>query len=99
MLTSLIQTFRQHPYTILGIVGPVVTWIFNNIVTNAVSSLPAPTKDATQRYIFWFKFLNKFVGNMQRADSTRLEDSPNFQDAMRKAIDNHLASMPVKDKE
>jgi len=63
----------------LAIVG---TWIFNNIVTALISSMPAPTKDSTARYIYWFKVLNTFTGNVKRAQSTAIEQSPNWQAAV-----------------
>ena len=71
-----------------AILGPPATWIFNNIITNAVSSIPAPTKDSTPTAVWWFQFLNRFVGNVQRAKNSRIEDSPNWRDA----VDQHIAT-------
>ena len=51
-----------------------VNYSFNRIA----NSLPAPTAGATDRYIWWFKFVNNMAGNYERAKSTRIEDSPNF---------------------
>ena len=78
MLKQLVQLFNSHPY----IVSAVGTWLFNNVVTVMVSSLPAPTKDSSIRYVYWFKVLNSVTGNLKRAQSTRLEDSPNWNDAV-----------------
>jgi len=64
------------------LIGIIATWLFNNIVTAMVSNLPAPTKDSTARYVYWFKTLNTVVGNIARAKSTTLEKSPNWQDAI-----------------
>jgi hypothetical protein len=74
-----------HPYLLA--VG--ATWVFNNIVTALISALPAPTKDSTARYVYWFKVANTITGNLKRAQSTALEDSPNWQ----AAIDAHLQKM------
>lgn len=81
------QFCKEHPYAVLSVLTSIGAWVFNNVVTNAVSSLPAPTKDSTVRYVFWFRFLNKFVGNLQRADSTAVESSPNWQDAVAKHVE------------
>lgn len=70
-----------HHVWIVSIIG---TWILNNIVTVMVTSLPAPTKDSSQSYIYWFKVLNTIIGNIQRARSTTLENSPNWEDAIAK---------------
>jgi hypothetical protein len=79
------QWFLHHQW----IVSIAATWIFNNVVTVLVSSLPAPTKDSSQKYVYWFKVLNTIIGNLQRANSTALEKSPNWQDA----IDAHMAKV------
>lgn len=75
------EIFQAHPY----LASAVATWIFNNIVTNAITSLPAPTKDSTAKYVWFFKFSNAILaGNIKRAQSTAVENSPNFQDAVQK---------------
>jgi hypothetical protein len=83
------QFVRQHPYTVLSAISSVAAWLFNNVATRIISALPAPTKESTKRYVFWFQFLNKLVGNSARAKSTAIEDSPNWPDALEK----HLASL------
>ncbi len=67
-----------HPY-ILAVIG---TFIFNNIITALISNLPAPTKDSSVKYQYWFKVANTISGNLQRAKSTAIEQSPNFQAAV-----------------
>jgi hypothetical protein len=64
----------------------VVTWLFNNVVTVMVTNLPAPTKDSTAKYQYWFKVVNKIVGNLKRAEDSAIEDSPNWQDAADKYV-------------
>jgi len=83
----LVSTFQQHPYS----TTVVATWVFNNIITVLVSSLPAPTKDSTVSYQYWFKVANTIIGNINRAHATAIEKSPNWQDAVDKAVDNHVA--------
>lgn len=73
-----IQFLISHPY-IAAIVG---TWVFNNIVTVMVSSLPAPTANSTPRYVYWFKVTNSITGNLKRAQSTAIEQSPNWEAAV-----------------
>jgi len=75
----------HHP-AYMTFAGIACTWIFNNIVTVIVSSLPAPSDTSSARYVFWFKVLNKVVGNLQRAKSTSIENSPNWQPAVDKYI-------------
>ena len=73
----------RHPY----ITGAVATWIFNNIVTVLVSSLPAPTANSSAKYVYVFKASNSIVGNLARASSTTLEKSPNWEAAVSAHID------------
>ena len=82
-----IQYLLKHPW-ILSILG---TWVFNNVITVLVSSLPAPTKDASAKYVYWFKVLNTVIGNVKRAQIPRIEDSPNWQAAVDAHV-QHLSS-------
>jgi hypothetical protein len=85
MFTQGIQFLQSHPWLIGSLVSAVLAvpgFLFNSVVTVLVSELPAPTKDSTQKYIYWFKVTNKIVGNWQRAKSTKLENSPNWQAAV-----------------
>lgn len=79
----MIQWIARHPY----LSAAVATWVFNNIITVLVSSLPAPTQKSSARYVYWFKVANTIIGNVARAHSTAVELSPNWQDAVTK----HLA--------
>ena len=79
----MIELLKQHP----TLIPVVLTWLGNNLVTAFISSLPAPTKDSTANYVFWFKFCNTLAGNLQRAKSTAVEQSPNWKDA----VDKHVA--------
>jgi hypothetical protein len=72
----------------IGIV--VGTWVFNNIITVLVSSLPAPTKDSTAKYRYWFTVVNTIIGNVKRAQNHSLESSPNWQDAVDKYIQQRV---------
>ena len=47
-----------------------------------ISALPAPTASSSTMYQFWFKFLNVLAANIARASSTKVEGSPNFQQAV-----------------
>ncbi len=51
-------------------------------VSAFIGSLPAPTANSTQLYLFFYKFANTLGGNLTRAFATRVEGSPNFQDAV-----------------
>lgn len=73
--------FQQHPYA----AAAVSTWLLNNIVTAFVAAFPAPTKDSSTAYIWWFRFSNGVMGNISRAKSTTVENSPNWQDAVQRA--------------
>jgi hypothetical protein len=73
-----VQWFLHHQ----SITLVAVTWIFNNIISVLVSSLPAPTKDSSAQYVYWFKVLNTIIGNLHRASCTAIEHSPNWQDAI-----------------
>ena len=78
------QAFQLHPY----ILTVISTWIFNNIITALISSLPSPTKDSSIKYVYWFKVLNSIMGNISRAAGSHVESSPNFQDAVDKRAAN-----------
>jgi len=85
VINGIVQLFQAHPYW----ASIITTWVFNNVITVMVSSLPAPTKDSKPAYVYWFKVLNTIIGNVKRAQSTALEQSPNWQDA----IAAHVAKM------
>ena len=79
------MTWILHHQALVAIIG---TWLFNNVITVLVSSLPAPTKDSSQRYIYWFKVTNTIIGNVRRAANTAIEQSPNWQSAVNAHIEN-----------
>ena len=86
------ELFKLHP----TLIPVILTWLSNNVVTAFISSLPAPTKDSSQNYIFWFKFCNTLAGNFQRAKSTALEQSPNFHDAVAIAVDKKIENGEIQ---
>jgi hypothetical protein len=64
-----------------------------------VDGMPAPTKDSGIAYQWTFRSLNLFAANPFRAKGTRIESSPNFQDAL--DIQTDKAGLPridVKEK-
>ncbi len=85
-MNPIVQFVQHHPYIIVSGVSGATVWLFNNVITVMVSSLPAPTKDSSPQYIYWFKVANTVVGNLQRAHGSRIEDSPNFKDAVQKYL-------------
>ena len=50
----------------------------------AIGSMPAPTATSNPFYLWMFRFLNTMAANVTRAFSTKVEKSPNFQDAIGK---------------
>lgn len=80
----MLKWIAAHPYLFTG----VVTWVFTNVVTVLVSSLPAPTAQSKPGYVYWFKVANGIVGNLQRAKSTAIEQSPNFLPAVEAYLAN-----------
>lgn len=60
----------------------IATLVGYYIVSAFVGSLPAPRANSTQLYLFFYKFANTLGGNLTRAFATRVEGSPNFQDAV-----------------
>jgi hypothetical protein len=90
-MQPIIQFFVRHPY----LASIVATWIFNNVITVLVSSMPAPTKDSTGKYVYWFKVLNTFIGNVRRAQSTAVENSPNWQDAVQAHLEKNGLALPA----
>lgn len=73
------------------------------IAISFTGSLPAPTARSTMFYQFVFKFVNTLAGNLARAYSSRVEGSPNFQDAVntqnaKQGEDKVLVQMPAESK-
>jgi len=92
----LAELFKQHRNVILilMLLSSLGTWVFNNVVTVLVGELQAPTATSTEKYKYWFRVLNKFVGNKQRANSTSIENSPNFLPAVEKLLAQHGLQLP-----
>jgi len=80
------EYFSHHTLT-LAILSSVATWLFNNVITVMITSLPAPTRDSTPGYVYWFKVANTIIGNIQRAKSTAIESSPNWAAASQAHVD------------
>jgi hypothetical protein len=77
-MTSVINLFFSHQ--VLGTMVLAAVW-------NAyVGSLSAPTKDSSPYYVFLFKFSNALAFNFARAKSTSIENSPNFEDAVKRYV-------------
>ena len=67
-------------------------WIVYAVLSVAIGSLAAPTKDSGPFYLWFFRFCNGVLAlNPQRALNTRVENSPNWKDA----VDKHLSEMEV----
>lgn len=76
--------------------GTAITWAvaITSFVTGGiqflfsvlVGALEAPTAQSSSKYRYWFKVANTIVGNLKRANPPRVEDSPNFEAALNKAI-------------
>lgn len=56
------------------------------VVNTSVGYLPAPTKDSSQFYIWFFKVANSLMLSFARAWRSKVENSPNFDDAVKIAI-------------
>ncbi len=93
-MNPLVQFGAHHPYIIVSVVSGATVWLFNNVITVMVSSLPAPTKDSSPKYVYWFKVANTIIGNLQRAHGSRIEDSPNFKDAVEKYLQQNGIAKP-----
>jgi hypothetical protein len=81
-MTNVWNFIVAHQLSITTTLTAIVTWITNVGFTKIVSALPAPAATSSTRYIFWFKFLNNFMGNASRANNSAVESSPNFQAAV-----------------
>jgi hypothetical protein len=79
-MNSIIAFISQHPY----IVGGAITFLSNYVWSAFIGALPAPTKDSSGPYRFFFTFLNLLAANIARARSTTIESSPNWKDALAK---------------
>jgi hypothetical protein len=90
-VTKLFLFVQAHWVNILAVATSL--WIaVKNVANRIANSLPAPTKDATPRELWWFTFINNFAGNKERAKIPKVEDSPNFVAAAENYMRNRLAS-------
>jgi hypothetical protein len=75
---NFLQLVTANWYSILLTIYTVLQFLISAIA----NSLPAPTKDSSWKYVFWFQFVNYCALNWKRASSlAKIEDSPNFVDA------------------
>lgn len=91
------ELFKQHRTALLIILGvhSFAIWFFNNVATTLVGEMAAPGANATESYKYWFRVLNRLVGNKQRANSTSIENSPNFLPAVEKLLAQHGLQLPA----
>lgn len=72
--------------------NPALSLLLWTFILGAASTyaqtLDAPTKDSSQGYKQWFAFVQYSVGQFKRANA-KLEDSPNFQDAVKKYLEQN----------
>lgn len=54
------------------------------VASNAIGSMPSPGAASTPFYVWAFRFLNGMASNLTRAFASKVESSPNFQDAVNK---------------
>jgi len=64
-----------HPWDEVVLGGYTV---LNFAVNGVAQSLDAPTAQSTPQYRFWFRLVNYVALNSKRANSTTIEQSPNF---------------------
>lgn len=74
---QLIQWIDSHGLVLL---------IWFTVTNICVGYLPAPTKDSSPFYVWFFKVSNSLVFAFARAFRSRVENSPNFQDAVKIAM-------------
>lgn len=73
---------------------PIQATLFGKALWDSfVGAFPAPGKDSSPFYRFCFTFLNLAAFNFQRARSTSIEDSPNFQDAVKRYLAQQSPSL------
>lgn len=73
-METVTQFFTDHQ--VLCTLGAGYVW------SAFISALPAPTAASSTLYRFWFSFFNVLAANISRAQSTRIESSPNFASAV-----------------
>lgn len=73
-MNTIVGIYTAHPY--------ISTLVSYWVLSAFIGALPAPTATSNSLYKFIFSFANSLGGNILRALSTRVEGSPNFQDAV-----------------
>jgi hypothetical protein len=58
------------------------TFVVTSVWSAFISALPAPQANSGMPYNFFFRFANYLAANISRANSTKVENSPNFQAAV-----------------
>lgn len=85
---SVSAVLASHKWAIVGTFAAQYVW------SAFIGALPSPTTTSSSMYQFFFKFLNLLAANIARATSTKTENSPNWNDAVQKAMD--MATAPPK---
>lgn len=93
-MNALIQLFHQYPFLFGGVTVTSAKYVADVFI----SSMESPTKDSSASYRYWFRVLNKFAANWERAANTDIERSPNWQDAVQKHNAENLPTPPVDPK-
>ena len=90
-MNTLIQLYHQYPFLFGGVTIAGAKYVADVFI----SSLESPTKDSSTSYRYWFRVLNKFAANWQRAGNTSIEQSPNWQAAVEKHCAENLPASQV----
>jgi hypothetical protein len=83
-----------HPIAFAAICTGTATgaqWIWNSFI----GALPAPTATSSDKYKFWFRFLNLMAANIERSKGPKVENSPNFEQAVNKVNAQSPEEKPV----
>ena len=73
-MNIIVGIYTAHPY--------IATLVSYWVLSAFIGALPSPTANSSALYVFIFKFSNSLGGNLLRALSTKVESSPNFQNAV-----------------
>jgi hypothetical protein len=60
------------------------------VTSTCIGYLPAPTKDSTKFYQWFFAVSNSLIGQLARAFKSKIENSPNWIDAVAKATNGSV---------
>jgi len=81
-MNSAIEFLQAHPTS--------STLVAYYLASAFIGALPAPRSQASQFYLFIYKFANTLGGNLTRAFATKVEASPNWQPAIQKVVNGGL---------